>query len=109
LSTWCCVGGTFDHLHNGHKILLTVSALLASSSLVVGMTDPSMLTKKSNGAEMEPFAERQAILQWWIKFIQPTITCEIVPIHGYYLHFDQSLLLPPLKLRDSFVTRLVFY
>lgn len=32
------VGGTFDHLHAGHKILLTMTALLANKSVVVGVT-----------------------------------------------------------------------
>lgn len=32
------VGGTFDQLHAGHKILLTMTALLATKSMVVGVT-----------------------------------------------------------------------
>lgn len=32
------VGGTFDHIHAGHKILLTMTALLAEDSMVVGVT-----------------------------------------------------------------------
>jgi bifunctional ADP-heptose synthase (sugar kinase/adenylyltransferase) len=32
------IGGTFDHLHAGHKILLTMAALLATKSIVVGVT-----------------------------------------------------------------------
>lgn len=32
------VGGTFDHLHAGHKILLTMTALLSTKSMVVGVT-----------------------------------------------------------------------
>lgn len=32
------VGGTFDHLHAGHKILLTMTALLSEKSMVVGVT-----------------------------------------------------------------------
>jgi pantetheine-phosphate adenylyltransferase len=32
------MGGTFDHLHLGHKILLSMAALLASEKLIVGMT-----------------------------------------------------------------------
>lgn len=78
------IGGTFDHLHNGHKILLSVSALLADRSLLVGMTDPSMLTKKSNVAEMEPYNERRVALEWWVRLINPTIVCEVQPIHDMY-------------------------
>lgn len=32
------VGGTFDHLHAGHKILLTMTALSTRKSLIVGVT-----------------------------------------------------------------------
>lgn len=31
------LGGTFDHLHSGHKILLAMSAWLATVSVTVGM------------------------------------------------------------------------
>ena len=32
------LGGTFDHLHAGHKILLSMAASLASRKLIVGVT-----------------------------------------------------------------------
>lgn len=32
------VGGTFDHIHAGHKILLTMTALLASKRVACGVT-----------------------------------------------------------------------
>jgi pantetheine-phosphate adenylyltransferase len=32
------VGGTFDHIHAGHKILLAMTALLASKRLACGIT-----------------------------------------------------------------------
>ena len=31
------LGGTFDHLHSGHKILLAMSAWLATKSVTVGI------------------------------------------------------------------------
>lgn len=37
------VGGTFDRLHNGHKILLSEAVLHCSEKLVVGVTDINML------------------------------------------------------------------
>lgn len=37
------LGGTFDHLHPGHKILLTLAAAITTERLVVGVTGPSDL------------------------------------------------------------------
>jgi phosphopantetheine adenylyltransferase len=33
-----CVGGTFDHLHSGHKVLLTGSALITNKKLTIGLS-----------------------------------------------------------------------
>jgi bifunctional ADP-heptose synthase (sugar kinase/adenylyltransferase) len=32
------LGGTFDHLHGGHKILLTMAACITAKRLIVGLT-----------------------------------------------------------------------
>lgn len=41
-----CLGGTFDRLHNGHKMLLSVGSLLATEQLLVGITGSQMLKRK---------------------------------------------------------------
>lgn len=38
--------GTFDRLHNGHKLLLAESALLCDEKIVVGITDGVMIHNK---------------------------------------------------------------
>lgn len=40
------LGGTFDRLHKGHKILLSTAALNCTKKLTVGITDISMLNCK---------------------------------------------------------------
>lgn len=40
------LGGTFDRLHIGHKILLSEAALRAKRRLVVGVTDVNMIASK---------------------------------------------------------------
>lgn len=37
------VGGTFDRLHNAHKVLLSVACVLAQEQLVVGVADKDLL------------------------------------------------------------------
>lgn len=40
------IGGTFDHLHSGHKILLSEAILRCRKVLTVGITDTPMLESK---------------------------------------------------------------
>lgn len=49
---YVAVGGTFDRLHNGHKILLSQAALRASKHLTVGVTDVNMIQCKEHILEM---------------------------------------------------------
>lgn len=40
------VGGTFDRLHAGHRLLLAAAALLASDFVYVGITSDALLANK---------------------------------------------------------------
>ena len=63
------VGGTFDHLHAGHKLLLTMTALLCISNLgkdkdyprclTIGITGDTLLEKKAYKDHMENWHLRQ--------------------------------------------------
>ncbi|KAJ1021089.1 hypothetical protein NDA16_003875 [Ustilago loliicola] len=64
------LGGTFDHLHVGHKILLTMASLIAEREIIVGVTDDAMLTKKSNAALLEPIDERIATVNAFISLVR---------------------------------------
>ncbi|KXS20725.1 Nucleotidylyl transferase [Gonapodya prolifera JEL478] len=73
-------GGTFDHLHAGHKILLTMSAWLARKDLTVGMIDNSLLASKRGATVMEPVHLRSSrvisflrALRRDLDFFAPTI------------------------------------
>ncbi len=68
------LGGTFDHLHVGHKILLTMASLLADREIIVGVTDDAMLTKKSNAALLEPIDERIATVNAFISLVRLPFT-----------------------------------
>ncbi|TPX38051.1 hypothetical protein SmJEL517_g00060 [Synchytrium microbalum] len=52
------MGGTFDHLHSGHKILLTIAAWLSRLSLFCGVVSPDLLKNKKGAALLEPIDTR---------------------------------------------------
>lgn len=74
------VGGTFDHLHAGHKILLTMTAFLAKQSMVVGVTDDSMLLKKQHRELIASTAERVKSVENYMQRVKCNISYNIVPI-----------------------------
>ena len=61
------VGGTFDHLHIGHKLLLTATTLALESpsnaetplSLIIGITGDELLVNKKHATEVETWDVRQ--------------------------------------------------
>lgn len=57
------MGGTFDHLHSGHKILLTMAAWISERRVIVGMTDDALLGKKANRHLLEPLCVASSALE----------------------------------------------
>ncbi|KAG9097631.1 hypothetical protein FS749_005871 [Ceratobasidium sp. UAMH 11750] len=78
------IGGTFDYLHPGHKILLSMSAWITTSKLIVGVTDDSLLTKKANRQYIQPISSRTASVCSFVKMFKPSIVCDAVPIQDVY-------------------------
>lgn len=74
------LGGTFDHIHDGHKILLTVAAFLTSTRLIIGVTDEELLVKKKYRDYLEAFDKRAKNVQQFLKLLKPTLDTHIVPI-----------------------------
>eukprot|EP00439_Symbiodinium_sp_Y106_P038589 s1863_g4.t1 len=48
------LGGTFDRLHVGHKVLLTVAAVMAERGLAIGVSGPPLLREKDFLAVLRP-------------------------------------------------------
>ncbi|CAO3598091.1 unnamed protein product [Absidia cylindrospora] len=78
------VGGTFDHLHAGHKILLTMTALSSTRAMVVGITDDSILQSKKHHEWIEATEQRIEQVRRFCKKIRPDMIYDIVPIYDPY-------------------------
>ncbi|KAI0002861.1 hypothetical protein F4779DRAFT_112911 [Xylariaceae sp. FL0662B] len=66
-SSTVCLGGTFDHLHPGHKLLLTAAVLLLKvpekgtsnpCRFIIGITGDELLKRKKYAEYVQPWDER---------------------------------------------------
>ncbi|MFQ6670796.1 hypothetical protein Gotur_035559 [Gossypium turneri] len=81
------LGGTFDRLHDGHRLFLRSSTELARSRIVVGVCDGPMLTNKRVNAYsdlIEPVEERMHNVECYIKSIKPELVVHVGPITDPY-------------------------
>ena len=78
------VGGTFDHLHQGHHLLLAVTALSSSSSCLVGVSSGPLLTNKVLRELVEPLERRCARVRELLEDMRPGLLLHIVPITDPY-------------------------
>uniref|UniRef100_A0A8C3WVZ1 Bifunctional coenzyme A synthase n=1 Tax=Catagonus wagneri TaxID=51154 RepID=A0A8C3WVZ1_9CETA len=78
------VGGTFDRLHNAHKVLLGVACILAEEQLVVGVADKDLLKSKLLPELLQPYTERVEHLSEFLVDIKPSLTFDIIPLLDPY-------------------------
>lgn len=57
------LGGTFDHLHSGHKLMLSLAALLSRDRILCGITASEMLSSKNHPEKLEPLDSRMFTVQ----------------------------------------------
>lgn len=63
------MGGTFDRIHSGHKILLTLALSICSSELTVGITSDELLSKKSNAADISSNSVRRQNVRSFLELV----------------------------------------
>lgn len=76
------VGGTFDHLHDGHKILLSLAVFLTSKTVIIGITGPKLLVNKKYSETLESYERRQLRVAGYLqKVLNDGIKFEIFQIN----------------------------
>ncbi|GAA5980058.1 hypothetical protein JCM11641_008273 [Rhodosporidiobolus odoratus] len=78
------LGGTFDHLHAGHKILLTMACAIATEKIIVGVSDDDLLINKKHRQYLQPLSQRISAIQGFIELVRPSLQHDVVPLQDVY-------------------------
>jgi len=77
------LGGTFDHLHEGHKLLIT-TALNVAEQVVIGLTTDELLKNKKYASKLEDYETRKKHLIKYLKKISNLDRVSIVELNDPY-------------------------
>lgn len=78
------IGGTFDNLHSGHKMLISAAILRCRKSLTIGVTDGIMIKTKKLWELIEPCQTRIKKLEDFLIDVEPRLQYKVVPITDLY-------------------------
>lgn len=76
-------GGTFDHLHKGHKEFLRF-ALSFSSKVILGLTSEAFVKNKERWENIEPYERRKSVLEDFLIREKARDRVEIVQIDDIF-------------------------
>lgn len=74
------MGGTFDRIHQGHRLLLTQAALVATRRVLVGVANGPLLTNKTLTELIKPINVRIDQITDILRDCKPELVLDIVPI-----------------------------
>jgi len=88
------LGGTFDRLHAGHKVLLSSALLRCTERVTVGVTGPQLLTRKTLSELILPVEERIAGVETFLQDSDPSVAATVVQIDD---PFGPAITVPELQ------------
>ncbi|CDW78682.1 pantetheine-phosphate adenylyltransferase [Stylonychia lemnae] len=68
-----CLGGTFDHMHLGHKLLLSKALMCTKKRILVGVTTDALLKKKAYAEYLESYEQRKQSVIDFCNKINPKV------------------------------------
>ena len=84
------LGGTFDVMHTGHRLLLTESLLLSRRRLLVGMADGHLLESKILPELVAPVEERVEGVRTFLEDVKCDIQHQVVSILPHFFSDGRS-------------------
>lgn len=83
------LGGTFDHMHSGHRLLLAVASLICDKRITVGLSEGPLLQRKILKELIEPFQDRKRKLEEFIDDVKPGIVFSCtVQLHVHNINLE---------------------
>lgn len=79
-----CLGGTFDGIHSGHKLLFNEALKLCNNTMVVGVTNIEMIKTKTLWELIAPVDVRIKTVENYLKSIEPKLDFHVVAINDIY-------------------------
>ena len=107
------LGGTFDHLHSGHKLMLSLAALISSNRVLCGVTAEEMLGSKTHPQQLEALDTRMLTVERFLREFRKDLGLEIVTLRDPFgptveLEELEALIVSPETLSGGLKSKLQF-
>merc|ERR1711879_745596 len=80
LHKYVAMGGTFDRLHSGHKLLLSTAAFGTGERLRIGVAGPALLKNKKHAELLQPVEVRRVAVEEFVMQLRRDLVYEIVEL-----------------------------